>query len=122
MKFYRFRKIQLGTRMHSSRMCTVRCSSRLSCHACPPATHTPATHAPLSQGVSISGPRSLLGVGIPGTRSLLGWWVCPGVGLSGGGYPPPGHGNRGKVGYVQGGGYVCLWVSAPTPTFYTQDR
>ena len=28
--------------MYSSRMCTVRCSGRLSCHA-----HTPATHAPL---------------------------------------------------------------------------
>ena len=31
------------TRMHSSRMRTVRCSGRLSCHARPP----PATHAPL---------------------------------------------------------------------------
>ena len=29
-------------RMHSSRICTVCCSGRLSCHTCPP----PATHAP----------------------------------------------------------------------------
>ena len=28
------------TRMHSNRMRTVRCSGYLSCHACPPATHT----------------------------------------------------------------------------------
>ena len=27
--------------MHSSRMRTFRCSGHLSCHACPPATHTP---------------------------------------------------------------------------------
>ena len=49
------------TRMHSSRMRTVHCSGRLSCHTCPPATHTPChacippathaspyTHAPLA--------------------------------------------------------------------------
>ena len=34
------------TRMHSSRMRTVRCSGHLSRHACPPAMHTlPAMHA-----------------------------------------------------------------------------
>ena len=48
----------ITTRMHSSRMRTVHCSGRLSCHACPlphthPAMHTPplcmppATHTPL---------------------------------------------------------------------------
>ena len=31
--------------MHSSRMCTVRCSGHLSCHAFPPAMHSPAMHA-----------------------------------------------------------------------------
>ena len=45
----------LKTRIHSSRMCTAWCSGCLSCHACPPAMHTPlpamnahplATHAP----------------------------------------------------------------------------
>ena len=40
------------TRMHSSRMCTVRCSGRLSCHACPP----PATHAPCHTHPSPSTP------------------------------------------------------------------
>ena len=41
------------TRMHSSRMRTVRCSGRLSCHTrmppcCtyPPAMHAPTTHVP----------------------------------------------------------------------------
>ena len=33
------------TRMHSSRMRTVRCSGRLSCHAHPPAMHAPLCHA-----------------------------------------------------------------------------
>ena len=37
------------TRMHSSRMRTVRCSGRLSCHACP----LPATHAPTAMHVSL---------------------------------------------------------------------
>ena len=35
--------------MHSSRMRTVRCSGRLSCHACP----LPATHAPTAMHVSL---------------------------------------------------------------------
>ena len=35
------------TRMHSSRMCTIRCSGHLSCHACPPATHAPCHTCPL---------------------------------------------------------------------------
>ena len=33
-------------RMHSSRMRTVRCTGRLSCHACPPAMHIPLPHTP----------------------------------------------------------------------------
>ena len=39
----------LATRMHSSRMRTVHCSGRLSCHACPPPMPhmSPAMHAPL---------------------------------------------------------------------------
>ena len=35
------------TRMHSTRMHTIHCSGRLSCHTCPPPTmHAPTMHAP----------------------------------------------------------------------------
>ena len=34
------------TRMHSSRMRTVRCSGRLSCHTCPPSMHVPSAIPP----------------------------------------------------------------------------
>ena len=40
--------IDIVTRMHSSRMCTIHCSGRLSCHTCPlPTTHTHCHAHPL---------------------------------------------------------------------------
>ena len=50
-------KYYLKTRMHSSRMRTIRCSGSLSCHACPlPRTDPPSTmHAPFTTHITFPG-------------------------------------------------------------------